>query len=95
MKSHKQFQPALQKIGEKIYYNRVLKNLSTKQFASMISLTPEALRKIEKGESDPSITTILLIASKLGLELAQVMKEINRLPVIPAQKKGNVSTANH
>ena len=77
MKSHKQFQPFLRRLGEKIYHRRVLKNLVTKEFAPMVSLTPEAYRRIERGESDPSFTTILLIASKLDLDLSQILKELN------------------
>ena len=55
MKSHKEFKPTLAELGQRIYQLRILKNLTTKQVAPMISLTPEAYRNIEKGESDPSI----------------------------------------
>ena len=54
MKSHKEFKPTLEELGKRIYQLRILKDLTTKQMAPMISLTPEAYRNIERGESDPS-----------------------------------------
>jgi transcriptional regulator with XRE-family HTH domain len=65
MKSHKEFKPTLITLGERIYHRRVLKNLTTKDIASRISLSPEAYRNIEKGITDPSFTTLMLIAKIL------------------------------
>ncbi|HMD00140.1 MAG TPA: helix-turn-helix transcriptional regulator [Ferruginibacter sp.] len=76
MKSHKEFKPVLVEIGERIYKRRMLKDLTTKQIAPMISLTPEAYRNIEKGESDPSLTTVLLICKALDISVAALMKNI-------------------
>lgn len=85
MKSHKEFQPLLQKLGEKIYHRRVQKNLVTKEFAPMVSLSPEAYRRIERGESDPSFTTILLIASKLDMDLSLLLKECKHKDFLPKE----------
>lgn len=85
MKSHKEFQPLLQKLGEKIYHRRVQKNLVTKEFAPMVSLSPEAYRRIERGESDPSFTTILLIAGKLDMDLSQLLKECKHKDFLPKE----------
>lgn len=76
MKSHKQYQPVLRKLGEKIYHHRILKNLATKEIAPMISLTPEAFRKIEKGESDVSFTTLLLLTKVLDLDCSSLIKSL-------------------
>ena len=76
MKSHKEFKPTLVEIGQRIYQRRVLKNLTPKQIGPMISLTPEAYRNIEKGESDPSITTFILICKALDTDMSELMKEI-------------------
>jgi|GEM_PF-2946463 len=76
MKSHKEFKPTLEELGKRIYQLRVLKNLTTKQMAPMISLTPEAYRNIEKGESDPSITTVLLICKALKVDFVELIREV-------------------
>lgn len=76
MKSHKEYKPALSKLGERIYHHRVLKNLPTKEIAHMISLSPEAYRNIEKGETDISVTTLLLIAEILKVKCHELIKGI-------------------
>lgn len=76
MKSQKQYKPTLQKLGEKIYQHRILKNLPTKEIAPLLSITPEAFRKIEKGESDVSFTTLLLITRVLGLDCSSLIKSL-------------------
>ena len=76
MKSHKEFKPTLEELGQRIYQLRISKNFTTKQIAPMISLTPEAYRNIEKGESDPSITTFLLICKALKIDLSELVKGV-------------------
>jgi len=76
MKSHKEFKPTLQGLGQRIYQTRILKNLTTKQIAPMISLTPAAYRNIEKGESDFSITTCILICKVLEIEFDELVSQI-------------------
>ena len=77
MKSHKEFKPTLEEIGQRIYHLRILRNLTTKQMAPMISLTPEAYRNIEKGESDPSMTTVLLICKALKIDFVELVREVS------------------
>ena len=76
MKSHKEFKPTLEELGQRIYQLRILKNLTTKQMAPLISLTPEAYRNIERGESDPSISTFLLICEALKIDFAELVREV-------------------
>ena len=76
MKSHKEFKPTLEELGKRIYQLRILKDLTTKQMAPMISLTPEAYRNIERGESDPSMTTVMLICRALKIEFSELVKEV-------------------
>ena len=76
MKSHKEFKPILVLLGERIYHHRVLKNYTTKAIAPLLSLTPEAYRNIEKGESDPSFTTLLLITKVLELDCFELIKSL-------------------
>jgi transcriptional regulator with XRE-family HTH domain len=74
MKSHKEFKSTLSLLGETIYQQRILKNLVTKEIAAELSLTPEAYRNIEKGESDPSFTTLLRITQVLKIDFFELMK---------------------
>ena len=76
MKSHKEFKPILTELGERIYHRRVLKNLAAKEMAHKLSLTPEAFRNIEKGVTDPSITTLLRITEVLNIEICELLKGI-------------------
>jgi transcriptional regulator with XRE-family HTH domain len=88
MKSHKQFHPTLQKLVEKLYHNRVIRNFATKEFAHLLSLTPEALRKIEKGESDLSFTTFLLITKLLEIDCSELMKGLHIEEICLSKKAG-------
>ena len=74
MKSHKDFKPALAQLGERIYHTRVIKNYATKEIAAKLSLSPEAFRNIEKGVTDISFTTLLLIAKILQTNIATLIK---------------------
>ncbi len=76
MKSHKEFKSTLVVLGERIYHHRVLKNKTTKEVASLVSLSPEAYRNIEKGITDPSFTTLLLIAHILQINCADLLSNI-------------------
>lgn len=76
MKSHIEFKPALAHLGERIYHRRVLKNFTTKQIAHKLSLSPEAYRNIEKGESDPSFTTLLMITKILDINSSELINNL-------------------
>jgi len=77
MKSYKEFKPSLSKLGERIYHQRTYKNLAAKEIAHQLSLTAEAYRNIEKGESDISFTTLLKIAVVLKMEITELIKDIS------------------
>jgi len=77
MKSQKDLKCTLKLLGQRIYHVRMLKNLTTKEIASTLSLSPEAYRNIEKGDCDVSFTTLLFIAKILGIDLAELIKTLN------------------
>ncbi len=77
MKSHKEFKPTLIILGERIYHHRVLKNKTTKEIASLVSLSPEAYRNIEKGVTDPSLTKLLLIAQVLNIKCTDLISNLS------------------
>lgn len=77
MKSHKEFKPTLIILGEKIYHHRILKNKTTKEIASLVSLSPEAYRNIEKAVTDPSLTTLMLIARVLNIKFNDLISNLS------------------
>lgn len=77
MKSFKEFKPALTQLGELIYQKRIRKNLAPKQIAHQLSLTPEAYRNIERGDSDISFTTLLRITTVLNIEISELIKRVS------------------
>lgn len=74
MKSQKEFKPALEQLGNRIYHRRIIKNYATKEIAAKLSLSPEAYRNIEKGITDVSFTTLLLIAKILQVSCTELTK---------------------
>lgn len=76
MKSQKLHKPALLQIGERIYHRRVVHNLVTKDIASKLSLSPEAFRNIEKGNTDISLTTLFEIARVLKINPTELIRDL-------------------
>jgi len=70
-------------IGSKLKKVREAKGLSQKQVALSIDMDPSQYSKIEKGKTDPSISTIDKITKALGVTLAEffnaddIFKEVN------------------
>jgi transcriptional regulator with XRE-family HTH domain len=79
MKSQPSFKPALFQIGQRIYHHRVIKNITTKEIASKLSLSPEAYRNIEKGNCDFSITTFLMVTSLLKMDVWELMESVEQV----------------
>ena len=55
----------------------------------MIGRTPQQLAKIEKGENEPVISTIIGLAHALGLDPCELFHETVKLMVLP-QKCGDI-----
>jgi transcriptional regulator with XRE-family HTH domain len=70
-------------IGENIKTVREAKKLSQKQVALSIDMDPSQYSKIEKGKTDPSISTVEKISDALGVSLSElfqsdeIFKDIN------------------
>jgi transcriptional regulator with XRE-family HTH domain len=58
---------ALKKFGKKVRAMRMLQNISQRQFAFDADIELSILKKIEKGEVNTGITTIISIASALDI----------------------------
>jgi len=76
MKSKKEFKSALVELGDRIYHRRIVKNLTTKEIASRVSLSPEAYRNIEKGVTDLSFTTLLSLANILTVSCSELINNL-------------------
>lgn len=65
------------KIGAKIVYYRLLKDMTQEQLAEKVGISPSYLSKIEHGKYDRNIpfTTLLLIARALEIDVCEIIKE--------------------
>jgi transcriptional regulator with XRE-family HTH domain len=59
-------------IGENIKMVREAKKLSQKQVALSIDMDPSQYSKIEKGKTDPSVSTVEKISAALGVSLSEL-----------------------
>ena len=75
MKTEKNFRINLAGLGKRIYQHRVNKDLSPKQIASLLQLTPSAYRNIENGKSDPAYTKLLHIAEILEIDICDFISQ--------------------
>ena len=76
MKSQKELKCTLTQVGQKIYVFRIIKNLTIKEIAPMLSLSPSAYRNIERGACDVSFTTLLLITRILDIDFAELINTV-------------------
>lgn len=60
-------------IGEGIRHERLRRGLTLAQLASRVSLTVSALSQIERGASDPSISSLRRIAQAFGIPMFQFL----------------------
>jgi transcriptional regulator with XRE-family HTH domain len=74
VKSHKEFKPILLALGERIRKQRITNDFAPKQVAAKVYLTAEAYLNIEKGMSDSSITTFLLICEALDIKFNKLIE---------------------
>ncbi len=56
-------------LGRKIQEYRKIKNLSIRQLAKMVDVTPSLLSQIERGVANPSINTLKAISKALDIPL--------------------------
>jgi transcriptional regulator with XRE-family HTH domain len=61
------------KIGNRIKAIRELKNLSQKEVAVALKMDPAQYSRIEKSDSDPSLSTIERIAGALGVSIVELV----------------------
>jgi len=60
-------------IGKRIRLLRTSKDMVQQEMADKLSITPGAYAKIERGETDPSITRLLEIANILKVDITELI----------------------
>lgn len=69
-------------IGDGIRRERLRRGLTLAQLASQVNLTVSALSQIERGASDPSISSLRRIASAFGIPMFQFLVGSDRREVV-------------
>lgn len=74
-------------IGDNLYRIRKERDLSLDQFSELTGVSKSMLRQIERGESSPTITTVVKIATNLHLPLSALIHEDNHAFTLIAKKE--------
>jgi transcriptional regulator with XRE-family HTH domain len=69
-------------IGEGIRRERLRRSLTLAQLASQVNLTVSALSQIERGASDPSISSLRRIAQAFGIPMFQFLVGTDRRDIV-------------
>lgn len=69
-------------IGDGVRRERLRRGLTLAQLASQVHLTVSALSQIERGASDPSISSLRRIAEAFGIPMFQLLVESDRRDVV-------------
>jgi transcriptional regulator with XRE-family HTH domain len=69
-------------IGEGIRRERLRRGLTLAQLASQVNLTVSALSQIERGASDPSISSLRRIAQAFGIPMFQFLVGTDRRDIV-------------
>ena len=64
------------KIGALISINRKAKNISQEELADVSGLHPDYIGKIERGERNPSLSTLLRVLDSLSVRYSSFFKEL-------------------
>jgi putative transcriptional regulator len=65
----------LQKLGERIKQLRIDKGLTQFELGSRINKDDSTVARIEAGRTNPTYTTLLLIAEGLGFHISELLRE--------------------
>jgi transcriptional regulator with XRE-family HTH domain len=74
-------------IGEGIRRERTRRGLTLAQLASQVNLTVSALSQIERGASDPSISSLRRIAQAFGIPMFQFLVGTDRREIVVRRNK--------
>lgn len=71
--NHYRNETAIKGFGNKVREFRIKKGLTIEEFANSIDLHVTQLSRIERGETNPTISYIFLLAEKLGVKPADLL----------------------
>lgn len=66
-------QPYLTKLGQRIIDLRLIKNMSRLQMANISGLEEKTIRRIEKAETNVTISILKLIAETLDISVSEML----------------------
>lgn len=78
--------PAAELLGERIRHARIQLGLSQEAIASLASMHVTNYGKIERGDANPSLLTILRIAAVLGTDVASLTQSIGSEHLPPGNR---------
>ena len=78
--------PAAELLGERIRLARVQLGLSQESIASLASMHVTNYGKIERGDANPSLLTVLRIATVLGTDIATLTADIGSEHLPPGNR---------
>ncbi len=71
--------PIAKEVGHRIRKLREAKDLNQQQIADKLKLTAGAYAKIERGETDPSISRLFEIAAILKVDITNLVKDASAI----------------
>ena len=71
--NHYRDEEAIKGFGNKVWNLRIKKGMTIEQFANSAEIQVTQLSRIERGETNPTISYIFLIAEKLGVTPGELL----------------------
>jgi transcriptional regulator with XRE-family HTH domain len=72
--SHYRDKDAIRNFGKRVRELRIKKGMTIEEFANSVDLHVTQVGRIERGETNSTISYIFLIAKKLGVSPAELLK---------------------
>jgi transcriptional regulator with XRE-family HTH domain len=63
------------KIGDKVKRERIAQTMTQEQLARKAGISPAALVRIERNQSDPHVSTIRKVADALGIDARRLVED--------------------
>lgn len=71
---HYRDEKAIKAFGKKVRELRIQRGMTIEQFANTSDIHATQISRIERGESNPTISYITLIAEKLGVTASELLR---------------------
>jgi transcriptional regulator with XRE-family HTH domain len=72
--SHYRDENAIKEFGKKVRELRTLKGMTIEEFANSVDLHVTQLSRIERGETNPTLSYVYLLADKLSVKPSDLIK---------------------